>query len=540
MPQSRSRRADHITRRETPVPKGAAAPSSTPPGEVKEQHPGHLAFLEPAHHWGSIALRYGFGAAVAIAVATIVHKRRQTQRTVSGVEKRTRSGRNAELARLASKVGGTYANTAARKVFASAERREELDRAREMKTAADMAESLGQMKGALMKIAQMAGYVHDGLPEPMREALAQLQSQAPPMSPELAAQVIEQELGSPPDRLFLQWDPVPIAAASIGQVHRALWRDPATGQERAVAVKVQYPGVDEAIRADLDNTELVGSMFKMMFRGLDPAPLVTEIRARIGEELDYRNEAANQRAFAAEFKDHPYAHVPEVIDSLSTTRVLTTELASGSTFAELLTWSQADKDLAAETIFRFVFRSLYRFGHFNGDPHPGNYLFNPGGKVTFLDFGLVKRFTPEEIATFSHMIDLAVLKRDWPAYRNYLEEIGLLAKDAPVTTEEATAYFRHFYEFVIEDEAITWSPAYASSVVSSLFDRASPIAQHATVPPAFVVIQRINMGLYAIFGQLGATGNYRRISEELWPMTMGPPSTPMGHAEAAWLSGRGS
>jgi predicted unusual protein kinase regulating ubiquinone biosynthesis (AarF/ABC1/UbiB family) len=534
MPQLLRRRTDRTVRRETPVPKGAAPASSRPPGESVEQRPRHWVFSE----LGPYIATYGIPATAVIVAAGYAYRRKKRRAAAvdaapAGVEG-SRTQRNVEMARLGAKVGATYAETAARKVFASADRREELDHEREMKTAADMAESLGQMKGALMKIAQMAGYVHDGLPEPMRQALSQLQSQAPPMAPELAAEVIEQELGAPPEKIFLEWDPKPIAAASIGQVHRALWRNPATGREQAVAVKVQYPGVDKAIAADLDNTELIGNLFKMMFRGLDPKPLVAEIRARIGEELDYRIEAANQRAFAAEYEGHPYAHVPKVIDELSTQRVLTTELASGVPFSELLTWDQTEKDLAAETIFRFVFRSLYAFNHFNGDPHPGNYLFSPGGKVTFLDFGLVKQFTPDEIATFTKMIDLAVLKGDWHSYRAYLEEIGLLRANAPITTDEATGFFRHFYEFVINDAVITWSPAYASSVVSNLFDRDSPIAQYATVPSAFVLIQRINMGLYAIFGQLGATGNYRRISEEIWPMTQGLPSTRMGEDEAVW------
>jgi predicted unusual protein kinase regulating ubiquinone biosynthesis (AarF/ABC1/UbiB family) len=464
--------------------------------------------------------------------------RRLTRRNKSGagVSRRGRTARNTELARLGVKVGAAYATTASRKVFASAVRREELDRSRELKTASDIADSLGQMKGALMKIAQMAGYLDDGLPEPLRMALSQLQSQAPPMAPELAAAVIEQELGLPPDQLFIEWDPIPIAAASIGQVHRALWRDPVSGIERAVAVKVQYPGVDEAIRADLDNTELLGNLFRAMFKGLDPKPLVAEIRARIGEELDYRREADNQRLFARHFARHPFIHVPSVIDSLSTARVLTSDLAIGSPWSEVLTWDQAERDLAAETIFRFVFRSLYRFHAFNGDPHPGNYLFEKGGKVTFLDFGLVKYFADDELQVFEQMITAAVLEPDWERFRSVIEGAGLLRPGAPIDTEVAGEYFSHFYAFVRYDKVITWSADYASATVRQTFDRESPIAQYATLPSSFVVIQRINLGLYALLGQLNASGNYRRIAEELWPMTNAAASTPLGKAEAAWLT----
>ena len=453
----------------------------------------------------------------------------------SAIDLASRAARNASMAGLAARIGSRYATTAARKTFASAERRDVLDRARELRTATDIADTLGQMKGALMKIGQMAAYLDEGLPEPLRMALAQLQAQAPPMAPELAAGVIESELGAPPEKIFLTWDPVPIAAASIGQVHRALWRDPATGRERAVAVKVQYPGVDRAIAADLANTDLLGTLFAQAFRGLDPGPMVAEIRARIGEELDYRIEADNQRLFADHYRGHPFVRVPAVIDPLSTQRVLTTELATGMTWAELLQQDQATRDRAAETIFRFVFRSLYRFRAFNGDPHPGNYLFGADGVVTFLDFGLVKHFTAEEMETFMAMISSAVLEGDWARFRGIVERAGLLRPGAPVPTEEVGEYFAHFYDAVRQDNVMTWSPEYASATVRQTFDRNSPIAQYATVPASFVIIQRINLGLYAILGKLRATGNYRRIAAEIWPMTSAPPSTPMGEAEAAWM-----
>src|SRR6476661_5765328 len=348
----------------------------------------------------------------------------------------TRLARNLRLARLGARVGGVYAGTAARKTFASAERRAELDRSRELATAQQVADELGHMKGALMKIGQMASYLDEGLPEPLRLALSQLQAQAPPMSGELAAAMVEQELGAPPEQLFVEWDPIPIAAASIGQVHRALWWDPVVQQERAVAVKVQYPGAADAIQADLANVDLLGSIMTQLFRGLDPAQMIAEIRARIGEELDYGIEAANQQAFADFYVGHPFIHVPSVVAALSTKRVLTSELATGAPWVELLTWDQHEKDLAAEAIFRFVFRSLYRFHAFNGDPHPGNYLFRPGGQVTFLDYGLVKRFTPREVSMFERMIVAMVIDRDLGAYRDLLDEEGLLRDSERFSDEQ--------------------------------------------------------------------------------------------------------
>ena len=193
----------------------------------------------------------------------------------------SRIERNVAVARTATRAGSALAVHRVRRSVASSERRTELDEQFQLRTAEQVAEALGNMKGALMKVGQMVSYLDEGLPEPFRVALAQLQQNAPPMSSELAAEVVERELGSPPERLFAAWDPEPIAAASIGQVHRAT-----TAEGIDVAVKVQYPGVDAAIRADLDNAGLLFGGMGMMFPGLEPGPIVEEVWARLGEELD--------------------------------------------------------------------------------------------------------------------------------------------------------------------------------------------------------------------------------------------------------------
>src|SRR3954471_20570843 len=261
--------------------------------------------------------RWLVGAAVAAVV--IERLRRKREDPVGAVASTTRSSRNVEVARLGARVGTTVAANKARRVFASAERKAELDAELELKTAEDVAATLGNMKGAIMKLGHIASFVDDGMPEPMRQALAQLQSDAPPMSAELAAQVVEAELGAPPDQLFAEWDPRPLASASIGQVHRAITHD-----DRAVAVKVQYPGVEEAIRADLDGFDMAMGPAPVLYKNFDAGPFVEELRARIGEELDYRIEAENQRLFANYYRGHPFIHIPDVVDELSTRRVLTT------------------------------------------------------------------------------------------------------------------------------------------------------------------------------------------------------------------------
>ena len=484
---------------------------------------------------GSVLLVVGLGSVVTILRGSGNEGRRRGRRTAAVHHSWWR--RHARLARLGARVGSTFAGTTARKTFASAERRQELDRQRELKTAEQVADELGQMKGALMKLGQMASYLDDGLPEPLRIALGQLQANAPPMSVDLAIDTVERELGAPLERVFVEFDPEPIAAASIGQVHRAIVRDPQTGENRAVAVKVQYPGVDRAITSDLRSADLLGSLLQLGFGGLDPAEMVDEIKTRLAEEVDYEREARNQQLFVDYYRGHPFIHVPEVVHSLSTRRLLITELVDGSTWAELLEGDQVSRDRAGEMIFRFVFRSLYRMHAFNGDPHPGNYLFHDG-KISFLDFGLVKHFTTEEMDTFGRMVKAAAIDHDAAEYRRLIEEAGMLRVGAPVDTEEAGNYFSHFYAAVRADAEMTWTREYSNSIVRHTFDRSSPISQYATVPRSFVFIQRINLGLYALLGELGASGNYRRISEELWPFVDGPPSTTLGEAEAAWTRRR--
>jgi predicted unusual protein kinase regulating ubiquinone biosynthesis (AarF/ABC1/UbiB family) len=474
------------------------------------------------------------GALVAFGAAALARARRTGKG--HAVSSTSLASRNAQLAAIGARSGASYAVHRARLGVASGERREELAAAYQLRTTAQVADALGNMKGALMKIGQMASYLDDGMPEPVRAALASLQQDAPPMAAELCADVVRAELGADPEQLFAEWSPEPIAAASIGQVHRAVTH---TGVK--VAVKVQYPGVDKAIRADLVNTDLLFRVLGMMFPGLDPGPLVEELRERLTEELDYANEAENQRFFADAFAGHPFISVPRVIDELSTARVLTTELAEGARFAEVEGWSQAERNLASEAIYRFVFRSIYQLHAFNGDPHPGNYLFRPGGHVTFLDFGLVKRYQPEDVAIFESLIRTFVVEQNVGKFRRLMEEHNVLRRDPALTDADVAGYFGHFYELVMRDEVFTVDPEYSSETVSMYFDANGPfahVARASNIPPAFVITQRINLGLTAVLGRLHATANFRRIAEELWPFVAGPPSTPMGEAEAEWLARR--
>ncbi len=447
-----------------------------------------------------------------------------------------RARRTAQLARMGARTGTDFVGMKARGVLASDERREELRAEFELRSAEQVADALGNMKGAMMKLGQMASYLDQGLPEPVREALAQLQSDAPPMSYELVEQMLRDELGAGPDELFARFDRLPIASASIGQVHRAR-----THAGLEVAVKIQYPGVGDAMAADLENTDLLFQMMGMLFPGMDPAPIVEEITVRLVEELDYCSEADNQRLFADAYRGHPYFHVPDVIDELSTGRVLTTEFAEGVRFAEVVEWSDEERQLTAESLYRFAFGGIYRLHAFNGDPHPGNYLFRPGGRITFLDFGLCKRFTPDEVVVFEEMIQSMVLDGDVARFKEIVERIGILQPGLEVPDEALQEYFGHFYEFVMEDTEMEITPEYSSESVRRFFDLSGPhaeIMKSANLPPSMVIVQRINLGLYALFGDLQARANWRRIAEELWPFVDAGPSTPMGERIAEWDAAR--
>jgi predicted unusual protein kinase regulating ubiquinone biosynthesis (AarF/ABC1/UbiB family) len=445
----------------------------------------------------------------------------------------SRVGRGAALARLALRIGGRYLAGSPRLIFASVTRRDALRQDLALRSAEEVAEELGAMKGVLMKLGQMASYIYEDLPPTFRASMARLQQKAPPMTPQLASAMVVEELGAPPERLFAEWDPLPFAAASIGQVHRAITRD-----GRAVAVKVQYPGIARSITSDLRNVGLLRRVVGAAFPGLDTRSLIEELGERLQEEVDYTREAESQELFARYYQGHAVIHVPHVIAELSTPRILTSELVSGATFEELETWSQREKDLAAETIHRFVFRSLYRLHAFNGDPHPGNYLFHGRGRVTFLDFGLTKLFTDEDLAPLIDAVRFLVIEKDFEGFRAALERAGFLRAGAPVPTEVVVDRFALFYSTALRDEPMTITPEYASRIVRRFFDARGPLAPYSDVPRPYVVMQRINLGLYAVLGRLGATANWRRIAEEIWPFRNGPPSTPIGEAEARWQAER--
>ncbi len=467
------------------------------------------------------------------AVGAVVWLRRDTDGTGSPIRALSRGQRRVAMGGLMARRAADRGFTRARSRLASDETRRRLQAELERRDADDVVGALGEMKGALMKLGQMASYLDEGMPEPMRQALASLRSDAPPMPSDLALTEIERSLGRPLHELFADIEREPIAAASIGQVHRATTLD-----GRDVAVKVQYPGIGKAIAADLDNTERLAMLLGMVYPGLNPDALVEELRDRINEELDYLQEAANQKLFADYYAGHPHVWVPAVIEELSTGNVLTTEFVVGRPFEDIYEADLAERERVAEIVYRFVFRSLNRQYVFNGDPHPGNYMIADDGRVAFLDFGLVKHFAEEEVDQFAVLIR-AMIDRDPAVFRAAAEAQEVLRPGAPFDDQEIYDWFAAYYELILDDEPVTVTPDYSARLLYQTFDaKTHAILKHTNVPPTFALIQRINLGLFSILGHLGATANWRAISEELWVWTDAPPSTPLGEEEAAWVAAR--
>ena len=189
-------------------------------------------------------------------------------------------------------------------------------------------------------------------------------------------------------------------------------------------------------------------------------------------------------------------------------------------------------------MYRFVFRSLYEVHAFNGDPHPGNYVFHGDGKITFLDFGMVKHFTDTDLVPLMEMARTLCVDGDPAQFRARLEEAGFLVPGAPLSDAQVADHLAVFYQLIRERRTVTVTGDYASAVVRRFFDVRSPVAQYARIPRSYVVLQRINLGLFALLGEMQATANWRAIAEEIWPFMQAQPTTPMGVAEQGWKAMR--
>jgi predicted unusual protein kinase regulating ubiquinone biosynthesis (AarF/ABC1/UbiB family) len=413
------------------------------------------------------------------------------------------------------------------------------------RTAERYAELLGHSKGALMKAGQMLSFVSaspavpDEFQSIYQTALTRLCDDAPPMAPELARATLEYELGRRTESAFAEFDWEPLAAASIGQVHAARLHD-----GRAVAVKIQYPGVAEAIEADLKNGELLATFLGLMLglsvkkASFDLRGMACEIGARVTEELDYKLEAANQAEFADIYRGHPFIHIPEVIGELCADRVLTQELVRGKSWSEALTCEEALRNSWAEAIYRFVYGANLRFCVFNGDLHPGNYLFHDDGSVSFLDFGCVNRLRPEQVDAII-AVGRACLRGDVPGTWRACVEGGFCRSTDPVTAEEVYEFWRGPWELFWAEQPFTVTPECAARWIGSKYSPTGHSAnalRYFTPSPEYAGMGRIELSAASLIAELGATNHWRSMADEFFEGAA--PLTALGKLEHEFFRDR--
>jgi predicted unusual protein kinase regulating ubiquinone biosynthesis (AarF/ABC1/UbiB family) len=443
----------------------------------------------------------------------------------------SRLARSTRVGRLAASQAARQAGTRAANAFRGEDARRDALAKRQLETAEQVVAALGTMKGAAMKLGQVLSFLDIGLvPEEYREQfqakLAALRDAAPKVSFKDMRKVLEQEYGERLSQVFDEFEEEPIAAASIGQVYRARL------DGRDVAVKVQYPGVANAVRADMQNMGMILRLLRSIAPGLDPKAMGEEIRARIEEELDYELEAQNQRTLARIFRNHPFIVVPDVMTSLSHERVIVTGFVHGRGFEELKQLPQPERDRIGEMIFRFYFGCMYRHLQFSGDPHPGNSLLLPDGRMAFLDFGLFKRIRPD-VAEFELQTQRLGIERRGDELIEHLHRGGLIRDPSRYTPEGALQQFDDFTWWYTRDEEVELTPEIATQVTIEMSDpRSSYFGQmrHETLPPDHLLGRRLETLVLAVLGQLHSSANWHRIARE-W-IYGDPPVTELGRQEA--------
>ena len=449
--------------------------------------------------------------------------------------------RVARTARFGSLVGGqgvkwTATNAANR--LRSEDGAKAAKQARAMDLADQLVKQLGQMKGAAMKIGQVLSTVDfelipEGEREEFKQRLAELRDNAPQVAFKDMRKVAERDLGASLDDVFDEFDEEPVAAASIGQVYRAR-----TLAREDVAVKVQYPGVAEAVETDMRNMQMLVPFLRRMAPGMDAKALLAELRERISEELDYEIEAANQRQVARAYRGHPFVRIPAVDLELSTRRVLVTEFVEGLAFGAIKKLPEDERDRFAEIAFRFFYGLLERERIAAGDPHPGNYLLCADGRVCFLDFGLVRRVDPDYLAG-EQALARAVIAGDAEEVHHWMATLGFLPDPDDFDPERILGQLQAAGEWYfttgfrrIDPEFVRASMESGSSPRSQYFD----YMRKQTLPPQALLIRRMEGLLFAVLGELRAGADWGSLALEY--IAGVAPTTPLGEVEEAYFAAR--
>ncbi|MFF5521319.1 ABC1 kinase family protein [Streptomyces coeruleorubidus] len=393
----------------------------------------------------------------------------------------------------------------------------------QQRTADQLFKVLGELKGGAMKFGQALSVFESALPEevagPYRAALTKLQEAAPPMPTRTVHAVLEERLGEGWHELFLEFEDKPAAAASIGQVHRGVWHD-----GREVAVKVQYPGAGEALLSDLNQLSRFSRLLGPLIPGMDIKPLITELKDRVSEELDYGLEAQAQQAHAEEFADDPDVIVPQVVHQSD--QVLITEWIDGIPMSEIIAdGSQEQRDRAGQLLARFLFSGPARTGLLHADPHPGNFRLLPGGpegeddwRLGVLDFGTVDRLPGGLPATIGESLRMTLDGEAETVYELLCEE-GFVKETIELDPDAVLDYLLPIIE-PAEVEEFTFTRGWMRSQAARIADPRSPayqLAKQLNLPPSYLLIHRVTLSTIGVLCQLGATVRLREELEEWLP-----------------------
>ena len=411
------------------------------------------------------------------------------------------------------------------------------------RTAERYVELLGHSKGVLMKAGQMISMVDTGALgagelSPYQQALTRLQADAPPMDSVLALEILQTQLARPVDAVFADFTAEPMAAASIGQVHRAVLLD-----GRQVAVKIQYPGVAQAIHDDLANTELLTTLFRLTAGAFGAAmpdidSASAEIADRISEEVDYRREAANITAFADLYRGHPFIRVPELVSEASSDQVLTMTYLDGMDWAAAQHADQELKNRWSEVIARFVFGSYRHANLFHADPHPGNYRFGADGTVGFVDFGCVKRMSEPQRQRIVNVVRAAVDGRK-DDLRDIMIDSGFFTADSALTADDTYQWWQGILYETLDSQPATYTEHASARAIQFLLDVRAPDhpMRQMSIPPDLVFFSRINLSMNAVFSALRACIYNRGLLDDMDGVA--PPVTELGRQHLTWVHQRG-
>ncbi len=407
----------------------------------------------------------------------------------------------------------------------------------QQRTAAQLFKVLGELKGGAMKFGQAMSVLEAALPEevagPYRAALTKLQEAAPPLPTRTVHAVLAEQLGSDWRSRFREFDDRPSAAASIGQVHRAVWND-----GRAVAVKVQYPGAGKALISDLNQLSRVARMFSVLSPGMDVKPLLAELKIRVAEELDYRLEAAAQAAFAEAFDGDPDIAVSKLVAGAE--RVIVTEWLEGTPLSTIIReGSQADRDRAGHMMARFLYSGPARAGLLHADPHPGNFRLLADGRLGVLDFGAVNRL-PEGLPEPAGRMARLALAGDARTVYAGLRDEGFILPSVQVDPQPLLDFLLPLLDPISRPE-FTFTRAWMRAEATRVGDPRNPasaLGRQLNLPPSYLLIHRVTIGTIGILCQLGATAPFRGEVEWWQPGFAEPGSEAAAHAAHANRPGR--